>query len=847
MGRQGFPALSAGLLLLLLLVVFFPVLFFGRVISPLDTVANDPPWRGVHPPVEVANPDLEEAATSVLPLQLMARETGLRTAVWNPYLACGGPGWLAWSVGVLSPTVAPALPLVRPQHLANAVVLLRILLAFAGTWLLLRRSALSADAAAIGAVTYALSGPLVAHWLWPSAGTASALPLLLWALDRAASPGGSPRAAGAVAGVAWLAFLAGGAPGPTLAGAYLAGAWYLWRLWCHRGHRHPGRVVSTLAGLAAGTAVLAPSLVLWWRSALGWGVLQDRPGHPGLGLAAFRLLVEPFLLGDSRLGTFSPPAGLEDAGFHDLCLTVGSVAAALALLGLAHRRPGRWFWGVTAGIPLAAIAWQPAARALALAPGLGRIDPLRYAPVLALALASLAAAGWSALEGMAPRRWSGPAALAVGLAMVLQQGLLAGHITTYLKPDEARLSRTPGLRWLAGHRSPWDRIAPLFETLPPDTASALGFEDIRSCFASPAGYRAFLRAIDPQSWDPTGRRIVLNGATIDLTHPYLAALGARWVLEPPELHLVEYGLGEHVRDTGPRSGQVPLRPGLEAEQVLTLPAGTSRLALNLASGAGAWAELEIGLFSGRSEVERWRLTTAPDRHGPLAWLDLPVHVPAGRHTLSIRCLRAAGDLALWTTGGGKDLLGPLTVEGHTDGAALALSFDTSGYALAYEGPDVRIWENRRALPRFWIVGETVSGTLETLLAADPPMDLSRRAVVAPKTERLLEAAGAAAAPPGKVLAARVSGGHMELEVELERPGLLVSSLQRAPVAWFLTVDGRARVPVTVNGLFVGANLDAGRHRVVLRPGLPPAPWAAAVTGCGILGLLAVGGWRRRRR
>ncbi len=845
MARQRFPALSAGLLLLLLVVVFFPVLFFGRVISPLDTVANDPPWRGVHPPVEVANPDLEEAATSVLPLQLMARRTGLATAVWNPYLACGGPGWMAWSLGILSPTVAPVLPLVRPEQLADAVVLLRILLAFAGTWLLLRRSRFGEGAAAIGAAAYALSGPLAAHWLWPAAGTASALPLLLWALDRAAGGQDPPGLAGALAGLAWLAFLAGGAPGPTLAGGLLAGAWFLWRL-RHSGRPGADRITATLAGLAAGTAVLVPSLVLWWRSAEGWGILQARPGSPGLGLAAVRLLVQPFLFGDPRRGTFAPPAGFEGTGFHDLCLAVGSITAALALVGLAHRWPGRRFWAATAALTIAAVAWRPAARLLALAPGMARIDPLRTAPVLALALACLAAAGWSALERIAPVPWLRPAALAVGLAVVLQQGLLAGHLTTYLTPADAHLAPTPGLNWLAAHAGPRDRVAPLFETLPPDTAAALGLEDIRSRFASPAAYRALLRAIDPQSWDPDGRRILLNGATIDLTHPYLAALGARWILEPPELHLVEYGLGEHVVDVGPRTGLIALRPGLEMVQELSLPPGTSRLALNLSSRAGGSAELEVDLAAARGEVGRWRLNPAPDRHGPLAWIDLPAPLPGGGLRLHLRCLGARGGVALWTTPAGEEQPGPLTVNGRPARAALALSLDTSGYVLAYEGQDLRIWENRRALPRFWLVGEAVPGTLETLLAADPPVDPATRVVVEPGAPRPPQGE-ATPVPPGRVRRVRAAGDGVELLAELERPGILVSSLQRAPVDWRVTVDGRRRAPLTVNGLFVGVFLETGRHRVELRPAVPRTLWAASAAGCGMLGLLAVGGWRRRRR
>ena len=843
MARGRFPAFAAAGALLAVVVVFFPSLFFGRVISPLDTVANAAPWRAVHPPVEVANPDLEEAATAVLPLQLMARRTGFATALWNPYLACGGPGWLVWSAGILSPTVGPLLPWIEEARLPGAIVLLRLLAAFWGCWLLLRRFELSGTAAAIGAAAFALSGPMTAGWLWPAGGTVALLPLALWSLDRALGRDAPPRAA-AVFGLAWLAFLAGGAPGPTVAGFWLLAAWTARRFLTGRPGERPAPAQAAAAGAAAaaGTAVLLPPILLWWRSAAGWGLLNGGVAEPALGLDTVRMLVDPFLFGDPRTGTFTPPAGLEGAGFHDLCLAVGPVVLALALVGAAHRRAPAAFWAGTAAAVTAAIAWAPASRAIRLLPGLGHVSPLRLAPLLALALAALAGLGWDALERLVHPGTARPAAAALLTAVVLQQGLLAGHLTTSLRPAEAHLGTTPSLTWLENAVRPGDRIAPLFHTLPPDTPAALGLNDIRSRFASLEAYRRLVRRIDPQSWDPHARRIVLNGATIDLLHPYLAALGARWILEPPAYHLVEYALGEGTVDTGPRRATLgPLRRGARIEQAVTLPARCSRLGLGLRLEDGASARFRIRLAGPAGEpVARWDRRAGEENGGGVLWLDLPRRLPRGPLRLEIRCREVTGALSLWTAPPDGKVTGALTVDGRPRTDALVLTLDTSGYAVAHEGPDLRIWENRNALPLLWTVDTAVPGSLDTLLDADPPLDLATTAVVAPGVPAALSTLHR-----GTVGPVTVRGSTVTAPVAMPGPGLLVSSIPASPPVLAVEIDGRPAPRVTVDGLFLGVFLPAGRHRVAFVPRLAPWQWGPVAAGCGILAALALP-WRRRR-
>jgi hypothetical protein len=351
-------------------VVFFPTLFFGRVVSPLDVLYNDPPWRAVHHPVEVTNPDLERPATAYLPLLEAARRDGASIALWNPYLAGGAPGVLAWNDGLLSPTVLPFLPWIDPALLPNAVILAKLLLAFVGTWLLLRRLGLGQTAASVGGAAFALSGPLTAAWLWPSSATGAALPLLLYAADRVLAAA-KPWRTVAAGTLAWLAFLAGGGPGETAVGLVLVAAWVIVRFGEARrrgaaGLRHLAAVAAS-ASIAG--ALLAPSFGLFAASLGPSGALARPAAHHAFGWQAFRLLVDPFAFGDPRRATYSPPPALSGMAFHDTVLAIGFVTVVLALLGLASRRRGIVFWGAVCGLALAGLAWAPAGVLLPAVPG----------------------------------------------------------------------------------------------------------------------------------------------------------------------------------------------------------------------------------------------------------------------------------------------------------------------------------------------------------------------------------------------------------------------------------------------------------------------------------------------
>ena len=836
--HSRFPALTAGALLLVLVTVFFPTLFGTRVMSPLDTLLNAPPWHAQQHVVEATDPALRPVASRVLPELLELRREGLATAVWDPTLAAGGPGTLRWDHGLLWPFTLPLVPLVPETHLVNTLVLARLVVAFMGLWLLARRLGLSEVAAATGGAVYALAGPLVARWSLPSSAALATLPLLLWAVDSARS---SPEPRRRLAGLTlvWLAFLAAGDPAITVLGGALAVGWAV--LPGRTSSR--GRVVQLAAPILA-TAILAPALAL---TAVARVPHRDGP-VAGWGLQVARLLADPMAWGSPRAETYQPPEGLGDVPFADACLTPGLVALALAALGVAARRPAGLLWAAGAAISLAALAAAPVGRLVVRLPGIDPASLPEVAGLAALAFAVLAAFGVEGMARLAPSSTLRAALPLVVVAVVLEQGLLAGHLSAYLPTAEARLASTEGLERAVADRDPLNpmRVAPLLDMLPPDTASAFGLEDLRSAGPARLDYERWLAVIDPQAVGGDGLR--LNAATADLTHPYLAFLGVRTLLEPSAPRLVEYALAQQAAEIEPRDRLVGPLDGRPIEQVLRLPEACSRVAVYATSrGEPISGDLEIEL---RGEpngptLGLWQVDAAALGRDGLVWLDLPIIPPESDRQRLVISGRPEGRLWLRGTSDPAALGGNLTWGGIRVDANLAPSFDTSGWAVAYDGSDLRLWVNRRAGRRFFLVRRAVPGDLSTVLAARPPLDLATMVVLPPESAAALSAklAGTPPAPTEGVQVNQASPSSADLEVDLEAPAVLVAAIPSSPL-WRAQVDGRSRPLVTANGLFLALPLEAGRHQVELAARIAPLWYVGC--GVGVVGLLVATFATRRR-
>gem|GEM_PF-1069487 len=847
MRSRPFPLLTVGVGLLAAVVVFFPSLFFGRVISPLDTVLTRPPWQATHHAVEVTNPELETAATTFVPRLLEARRSGLSTAVWSPHRACGGPGTMALSGGLLSPLVGPLVPWLAEANLLNGIVLGKLLLAFAGSLALQRRLGRSEAAAAVGAVAFALAGPLTARWLEPASATAAALPLLLWAVDRCVGSTG-PLCALPVATVAWLVLLTGGDSEGAAVAVTATAAWALFR--AASGGPFPSLglrgLAAALVALLLALLILAPALALD-RDTFDRASAAPDPQARGWGLWVPRLLVDPMAWGDPRQDTFEPPRDVGATTFAACCLTPGMVALGLALVGAAWRWPGRLLWVGGAALPLAAIAWTPLSRLVESLPGVSSATAL--APLAALALSTLAAAGCDRLLPFAPGRTGRVLASSLAAAVVLEQGLLAGHMLAFLPPKAATLRPTPALDLVRSRlASRPDRTAPLQDVLWPDTAAALRLDDVRTRGRVQDPYRRWLETFDPQVWGHFGTVLRLNAPTLDVGHPYLHALGARFLMEPPGLRVLEYTLGRAAVEVEGEPDRVGPLSGGEVVQELGLPAGCSRLGLLASSGdTEPEGSLEASLVDEVSarEVGRWTLDARTLAAEGLAWLDLPVLDPDRRHQLLLQPRLSSGELWLRCVRSTGALSGRLLSGGVEQPLDLALLFDQSGMCLLSDGPDLRLWEHRRALPRFWAVHGVIPGGLDEVLAASPPLPLDRVAVVDAATFDALDLGVPPAGARERVRLLGWTPSSYRLDVDLAAPALLASSIPHRPDLWRASLDGRPARTVLVNGMFIGLPLPAGSHSVRLDARLPPLWYGCSLVGAVVAGYLVFAGRRRR--
>ncbi len=164
--------------------------------------------------------------------------------------------------------------------------------------------------------------------------------------------------------------------------------------------------------------------------------------------------------------------------------------------------------------------------------------------------------------------------------------------------------------------------------------------------------------------------------------------------------------------------------------------------------------------------------------------------------------------------------------------------------LVYAGPDGRLYENERSLPRFFSPVTYRGGSIAEVVDAAPRVADFRDLA-------FLESAAGSEARRNAI--ATVEGieddgfGGFRLDVRADGGSLVVSSLPRAP-GWRLRIDRRPAAIETVNGAFVGFFVPPGSSRVTLRyrPWTFDAGLAGAVLGlAGILAVTLAG--RRRRR
>ena len=163
---------------------------------------------------------------------------------------------------------------------------------------------------------------------------------------------------------------------------------------------------------------------------------------------------------------------------------------------------------------------------------------------------------------------------------------------------------------------------------------------------------------------------------------------------------------------------------------------------------------------------------------------------------------------------------------------------------------VWVYRNTAALPRVWVVHDTIVGSQEETLRA------IESGFVDPRLVALVEQPVAGLLPSTgqeQTSVLRYDANRIEASVQLTAPGLVVFSELDYP-AWKVQVDGVSRPVVRVNGGLRAVVVPAGEHTVVWRYDSTPSNVGMLVTALTLLGAAvalvasyAIPWFRARRR
>jgi hypothetical protein len=151
-----------------------------------------------------------------------------------------------------------------------------------------------------------------------------------------------------------------------------------------------------------------------------------------------------------------------------------------------------------------------------------------------------------------------------------------------------------------------------------------------------------------------------------------------------------------------------------------------------------------------------------------------------------------------------------------------------------------LFENRRALPRAWLVGEVVVLEREQQVQAIRSGYLPDGRPFDPARTALLETPIAAIEPDPRASVQVVGQEDCQLDliVHSEKPTLLVLADSDYP-GWRATVNGRATPILRTNSLLRGVALPGGKNEVRFEYRPATRAWGGALSGISLLGTAAL--------
>jgi hypothetical protein len=785
------------------LVFFFPTIFMQRVVSPNDVFYNFEPW-GHGRAVVAQNSVINDPPTSYLTMLSLVK--GDRRAFhWDPYVACGIPGWGSSSASSLTPfaflpTIALPLPWVY-----TGIIFLKLNLAFLFAYLWLREERLGRRGAAIGAIVFAASGPIAVRWLWQVTNATPLYPALLWIAVRTAR--GKRTPVWAVLLIA-LAYALSGFPAAMAYGAWVALVYFVVRVRTWR------RLPMTIAAVVLALGIAAPMLVSFAQLVQRTGYLAVRanaaaeykfPWHHA------RLFIHPDALGNRAYHDWGgdPALGILN-NYIEATVYVGLIAIPLVAIALVNRRARwRWFWVAALLVILGAM--------FGVLPFIGALPGFKYSPltrlqlILPIPVAFLAAAG---AAWISRRHILIAATIAVLAAADL--GVFAGRFYPYLPPATSMPPATPTIAFLQAQPKPF-RIAPFFDYFWPNAAELYRLEDLRSHFSSEARYRKMLERIDPTSFANGSTVIQFNGLKFALADPLVSMLGVRYLIEQRSIDIVKWSIFAATKPGVKEIGGYVLMPNTTAQRRVHVdaePFWSIELPIGIDATTSRDPRLVVSLIKDGRVV--WSRTFAPDDWGSVGKLYVPLHPYARLGDTVVLRLESHGIRG-----------GMLKGTAEPGDAPFFYGRVTTPIMFDRELSEGRIFRNLGELPRFHAVARVRKMDDAAFLAAKD-VDFATEAIVT----------DARAPLPSTSDAAVTLRGYADDEqvVDVGAPaGTLLASSEKLTPELGVTVDGRAVTPVEINMLFAGVPVPPGDHRVVFTRRVGRGWWPVA----GVCALLAL--------
>lgn len=418
------------------LLVLAPWIAGPALLVPCNLLQDVAPGAPLVPDADRRHDVLNDVVYQILPWELEVRHalSQRRLPLWSDSLGGGSSPWANPQAGVLSPLQMAVRGLPLQHHLLGALIL-KLMVAFQGTWLLARSAGRGRPSSLLAAAGFALGGGIFSWALFPVSATVAWVPWLAAGTVRLFRHPGR-RAAATTAAIAAVMLLSGH-PETAIFGGLFAAVIGLGLRRRAAGLRRS--LAAAALAMALGFGLAAPQILpflasvpesqrahdtrdpgrptgtMWLLAPLTW----FQPGYGSFTLAP----ASPHAFGRPYEETFRGPFNWAEAeaGYTGLLAFAG---AWLALLAARDRRAWPFLGFAGAGLLLAG-RLLPLAQLLYMVPPLRVPAYARLLPVVSLALCLAGAFGTDVLLCRKRSRSRGPAAIWAGLALAALLSLMA--------------------------------------------------------------------------------------------------------------------------------------------------------------------------------------------------------------------------------------------------------------------------------------------------------------------------------------------------------------------------------------------------------------------------------------